>query len=236
MNNDLEKELEALEDFDFKPITEGLGFHHSIAEKSKIKTELKSQQKSLRKDLEKRSQLLKVSHNDQRPHVEHMGELAAFYENPTIDTSNIAPLIKTEERPDVVDVSMFTRFSAWIVDLLVISFMFATSIISIFALADMPYDLLNPVMISKDIVTSFGTLFLMFYIFYFSFLDKTEYSTLGKRLFNIKLIGMTKRPSLFKTFNRTLLSLLSVFTLGLLTLLSLQDSLTDTKVVKRQNV
>ena len=240
MDNNLEKELEQMDEFDFKPITDGLGFHHSIAEKSKIKTKLNSQQKSLQKDLENRAQLLKSSKSNttlEQPHVEHMGELAAFYNPQEINTANIAPLVREDERPYVMsEVSMTTRFFAWIVDLAVVSFMFTTAMISILFAADMPFDTLSPFMISNDLSTSFITIFLMFYIFYFTFLDKTDYSTLGKRLFNIKLSGMIQSPTLFKTFNRTILSLCSVLTLGLLSMLSLQDSLTDTKVVRRENV
>ena len=36
-----------MDDFDFKPITKGLGFHHSLQEKSKIKSDLKLQAESL---------------------------------------------------------------------------------------------------------------------------------------------------------------------------------------------
>jgi uncharacterized RDD family membrane protein YckC len=232
-----DKELDQMDEFDFKPITEGLGFHHSIAEKSKIKAKLKSQQKSLQTDLDHRAQLLKTAAPDSKPHVEHMGELAAFYNNEEFNPANVAPLVKSEAVAHLnPEVSMGVRFVAWIVDLAVVTFMFITAIISILFASDMPLDLINPVMISNDLSVSFVAIFLMFYTFYFTFLDKTEYSTLGKRLFNIKLSGMLRGPTLFNTLNRTILSLCSVFTLGLLSMLSLQDSLTDTKVVKRENV
>ena len=238
LESNLENELESMDEFDFKPITEGLGFHHSIEEKSKIKTRLNSQKKSLQKDLENRVQVLQTSTPDTKPHVEHMGELAAFYNTEEFNPANVAPLVKEEEITETVmsEVSMGIRFTAWVVDVAVVAFMFGTAMVSILFTADMPFDLLNPIMVSSDLSTGLLGIFTMFYIFYFTFLDKTEYSTLGKRLFNLKLVGMMKSPSLFNTFNRTILSMCSVFTLGLLSLLSLQDSLTDTKVVRRENV
>jgi hypothetical protein len=47
---DQDKEIdELLENFDFKPITEGLGFHHSLKETKEIKTNLAEQKRALHK-------------------------------------------------------------------------------------------------------------------------------------------------------------------------------------------
>src|SRR5690606_24334203 len=113
----------------------------------------------------------KASTPNEKPHVEHMGELAAFYNPQEFNPSNIAPLINEENKPEVTtDVSMGIRFSAWIIDIAAISFMFSTAMISIIFATDMPFDVLNPIMISNDLSTSFIAIFMMFYIFYFTFL------------------------------------------------------------------
>lgn len=236
MNDNYDQDLEQFDDFEFKPITKGLGFHHSLAEKSKVETHLKSQQKSLQEDLELRSQKIVSSNFQDKNHVEHMGDLAAFYHTTELDPSNIAPLVKEEEVDVVSDANFGVRFAAWLVDFMVVSFMFITAIVSIFAVTDMPFDNLSPLFFTSDIGTNFVILFVMFYMFYFSFLDKTEHSTPGKRLFNMKLVGMTAKPTYLKTVLRTSLTFVSVFTLGLFSLLGLQDSLTNTKVIKHRHV
>lgn len=239
MNDNFDQELDQMDDFEFKPITKGLGFHHSISEKSKVETDLKSQQKSLQEDLKRNTEriLNKIpSPSVEKKHVEHMGELAAFYNPTAIDTKNIAPLVKEEEVEVLADASMGIRLMAWLVDVAVVTFMFITAIVSIFMVADMPFDSLSPLFFTSDIGTNFVVLFMMFYVFYFSFLDKTEFSTLGKRLFDIKLISMTSAPSFLNTTLRTILTFVSVLTLGLFSMLSLQDSLTNTKVIKRRHV
>lgn len=221
-----------MEDFDFKPVTKGLGFHHSIADKKEIKVDMEEHKKALMDDLENRSLKIKADQQKSNQQV-NMGELSAFYKNEEAPVINDLPdLVEKVEKIETHDASITMRFFAWAIDSLVVFTMLLTTIFAIIVMADMPLEFLNFYMITDDLRYSFIAMFFMYYLFYFSIMDKTEFSTLGKRMLNIKVIGAYKKLTLIGSTARALLSIFSIFTLGLFTLLTLHDSFTGTKVVK----
>lgn len=221
-----------MKDFDFKPVTKGLGFHHSIGDKKEIKVDMEHHKKALLDELENRSLKIKKDQDISNQKV-NMGELSAFYADETqLEVNDLPDLVSKVEKIKTYDASLTTRCFAWAVDALIVFTMLLTTIFAIMIMADMPLEFLNFYMITDDLRYSFIAMYLMYYIFYFSIMDKTNYSTLGKRLFNIKVIGTYKPLNLMASTARALLSVFSVFTLGLFTLLTLHDSFTGTKVVK----
>jgi uncharacterized RDD family membrane protein YckC len=243
MSSDFEQEIDDLMDeFDFKPITKGLGFHHSLAETSKIKTELNAQSIELKNELDTRSKKLLSSFGDNKktsPSIEtnevtHMGELAPFYNQKT-KQEEIPKLFETEEMEEIRfhNASMSHRFFAYVVDLGIILFMFAVTFVTIFIAADLPFDFINKIMVSNEILPSFILIFALFYTFYFSITDKTAHSSFGKKLLRIKIVYDDADMSLVKSFSRTLVSIIALLSFGVLTMLSVTDAITNTRVVQK---
>lgn len=237
MNNDTNEDL--FEDFDFKPITKGLGFHHSLQESSQVKTDLSAQSESLKRDLEMRSEkVLSDSINLNKTKAPNMGELAPFYED-SEKPFNKAPKL-SDKLGDQIEVrfhnaSTSYRAMAFMIDVIVVSSMFILCLGSILLFAEFPFSYLDKMMISNDILVSFIALYLMFYTFYFTFLDKTEHSSFGKKMMGIKVVTSleSKNISLLNSFYRTLLSFVSIISLGIFSLLSLDSSMTNTRVVQK---
>lgn len=226
---------DTMDDFDFKPLTKGLGFHHSLQEKTKLKTDLKLQSESLKSDLDERAKKLLSDSSHQTMKTTHMGELSPFYEEiPTLDE---IPSLKniTDKKIEYryFDAPMNLRLKAWVMDMGVIITMFAVTVGSLFLLVDMPFDVLAKVMISADIAPSMLLIFSLFYVFYFSTLDKTAHSTLGKNFFNIKVIGMREDMTLLLSTFKCILSLFSIVSMGMLTVLSVPDQISKTRVVQK---
>lgn len=227
---------ENFDDFDFKPLTKGLGFHHSLQEKNKIKTNLKLQAESLQRDIDERAKRLLGSASQESVSTTHMGDLSPFYTDSSVNVDEIPTLndiahTKTEFR--YYDAPMAVRLKAWLVDTLVIFSMCAISTGSLFVVSDMPLDALAKVMVSTDILVSLVAIYMLFYMFYFTTLDRTNYSTVGKNLFNLKVVAHNSEISLKETSLKALLSLVSVLSMGMLTMLSLTDQVSKTRVVQK---
>lgn len=228
---------DSMDDFDFKPITKGLGFHHSLQEKSKIKTDLKMQSESLKADLDERAKKLlgeaRPLKNNQN--VTHMGELSPFYAEPS-NVDEIPRLRDIAEKKinfRYFDAPMGIRFKAWMIDISIVFTMFVLTICSLFVFAEMPFDILAKVMITNDLGPSMLAVFSLFYVLYFSTLDKTPHSTVGKSLCNIRVIGQHGELTLIQTTLKSLLGLVSVLSMGILTILSLTDQISKTRVIQK---
>lgn len=238
MNKNIDSEIDdLLNDFDFKPITQGLGFHHSLKDKKEVSVSLKTKAASLGDDLETRATSLKknYTHDEKKQNI-NMGDLSPFYNNEPkqlhqeIELS--IPLTQDEEQViENESATYLSRTIAWGIDMIMLTAIMLITVTGILISTDVPLEIINVFMISDDLLMSFTALSAMFYIFYFSFLDKTNYSTPGKRMMSIKVDSNFGRLSLFQTFSRTIISILCVFTLGLISLTKLQDTMTNTKVV-----
>lgn len=238
---DLEKDLDILFDdnFEFKPITKGLGFHHSIKEKKEVTTSLKHQQAQLKDDLHQRNKALNKTIN--RPNISDMGELAPFYQEQknqevTLNITQNAQSINTslEDEDQSIAVSMFTRFGAWIVDMIIVTIIFSVSFISMMILTEIPLEIVRKLIMTADLFVTIIPIFAIFYIFYFSFFDKTTFSTPGKKLAGLKVVNAkNKNISMIQALMRSLITLISFLTFALLVILDAQSKITDTKVVKR---
>ena len=240
MKNEKDTEIDNLIDnFDFKPITEGLGFHHSLKDEKEIRVDLQKQSKLLKSEFETRTESLQSkSVNLAVAPTANMGDLSPFYETPkTIQTKTILTEIFEDEVEDevvAVEASLNSRFYAWAIDFLVLVSVLTLTFASIIFFAELPLEVLNIFMVSSEIPESFLAIFLLFFLFYFTFLDKTEYSTLGKRVVGIKVVGTNNENiKLTKSFLRVLISMTSVLLLGLPLILRMQDRLTETSVINK---
>ncbi len=76
-------------------------------------------------------------------------------------------------------------------------------------------------------------LFLSFYLFYFTILDREGNKTFGKKIFSLKLQSKFKSNiDLVQSFSRAFISMISFLAFGLPFILDFQGKLTDTLVVK----
>jgi uncharacterized RDD family membrane protein YckC len=227
LNNEID---DLLNDFDFKPITEGLGFHHSLKEKKEVQVSLKSKSVSLKNDIEKRATSLKSSFDSEKADNINMGDLSPFY-NKTQTSAEVETQIElssTDLHEEVIEASMISRTIAWAIDIIMLTSIMLITITGILISSDMPLEIINIFMLSDDLVVSFIALSTMFYIFYFSFLDKTNYSTPGKRMMSLQVISDEGRLTIIQTFTR---SVFSIASFGLFNLFKIQDKMTNTKVV-----
>jgi uncharacterized RDD family membrane protein YckC len=216
----------------FKPITDGLGFHHSIKEEKEIKQDLATKKVQLKNNLENRAKALNMRSTQVEAKTLNMGELAPFYNETSVDTAVKLNLNKKENL--IVETSVEKRFLAWAIDLCVISSLLTICVIGIVFIADVPLSFLRVNLLETDILVISGLLSTMFYMFYFTFLEKTDFSTLGKRVLNLKVVRGNGEPiSMLQSFTRSLLTLISLLTLGFGSVLKIQDKLTDSIVQEK---
>lgn len=227
-----------IDNFNLKPITKGLGFHHSLKEVQEIKVDLKKNSKSLKKDFENRvSQLNKTNKKSSMEVSADMGELSAFYNKEEVkeEKINISLDVTSQAHKEAFgDATMVIRFLAWITDVFVLFALMVSMFSAIVYFADLPLETLSSSVLSGDLLVSFSLMALMVYIFYFSFFDKTSFSTPGKNIFDIRVTSTSeKKVSLMKVFFRTCTCVVSVLFLGLPVLLKLHDTLSETRVTKK---
>ena len=188
MNKDFDIDSILDQDDLFKPLSDGLGFHHSVKEKKDVAISLKKQSLDLKRDLDLRTRQLNKRERIQSEDVD-MGELAPFYkskETNTIKEININ-LDKSYES-ELETAPMIKRLSAYLLD---ISLLFVTMISafigSIYA-SNLTINDASTILsdnLSTSLVLAIGALF---YSLYFSFFDRSEFSTIGKRILGLKLV------------------------------------------------
>jgi uncharacterized RDD family membrane protein YckC len=232
--NDIDIDKIFGENLKVKPLTDGLGFHH---DNPKEKTaSLRTKQKTLQEDLENRNKV--ILQKQKRPvhrsgEKAMMGDLSAFYEESEV--KKIKPVITEKEivNRDIVHVSLADRFFAFFLDLFVVSFMFITIVVLSVILSPLPQNILMRGFLDYSFVIDGAVLYSLLFIFYFSFLDKTSFSTIGKNLLGIKLMSIKGRVSLANTFIRATATYFGLLTLGLSSILGINDMISKTQLVKR---
>ena len=85
MNKDFDIDDILNQDDLFKPITDGLGFHHSVKDKKDIAISLKQKSSDLKRDLNIRTRQL-AKESKITSETNDMGELAPFYKKETNKT------------------------------------------------------------------------------------------------------------------------------------------------------
>lgn len=231
--NDIDIDKIFGENLNVKPITEGLGFHHEKVESSEIG--LKNKQKTLKENIENRSKVILQKENQiNRKHGEKamMGDLSAFYEEEKI--AKVKPSITNSEITlDIQHVSLADRFFAFFLDMFIVSFMFIMIVVLSLVLSPLPQNILIRGFLDYNFILDGFILYSLLFIFYFSFMDKTAYSTIGKNLLGVKLMGLNNRLSLGNTLIRAISTYLGLFTLGLTSILGINDMISKTQLVKR---
>lgn len=220
------------EEFSFKVISEGLGFHKK-RESTPLRT-LKAPtqpqpQKSLKSSLKK---------------SQSMGELSAFYQDQTIpDEVKLTNVLeertsrqlgtKPKEIEGKADAHLAARFLAFGIDFTVSLVFFASTM----SLAFLSSGLELPLLLNKAFLIEFVyillPLFLLFQCLYYSFLETGKRNTLGKALLGIKTTSLSLGDiNASQSFFRFVLVSLSFLGLGVPNLFKFQDKISDTMVIK----
>ena len=209
-------------DFDFKPITSGLGFNQKVVEIKPAFTERTVPQVSS----PQRSQVQKESSF-------YQNDLSIFYGSTQTQNSN-APQIEVEEKTE-----KFYRLStksqrvfAYSLDLalvlsalgVVLTIMARTIGMDLMTVWESYPSEVNPLAV---------TLFVGFYMMYFSIFEKTYQSTLGKNLLNLRVVNQeNKLNSLSVLLLRSFITLVNFISLGLFSYFDLQNKVTQSKVIR----
>lgn len=214
------------EDFDFKPITSGLGFHHAKAtevksmftERTVAVSPMPTSAPAMKKDMN-------VYQND----------LSLFYGH---NQQPVAAPAMMQEMP-MMEEKVYRlagkpqRFFAYVTDLIfivallsgVLTVMAETIDMDILAVWEQYPHEITPLVV---------TLFCGFYLIYFAIFEMASSSTLGKNLFNLRVTDMQYKPlSLTTLLMRSIVSLLNFASLGLFSYFDLQNKVTNSKVIRK---
>jgi uncharacterized RDD family membrane protein YckC len=236
MNNIDDLEIDNLLDNNFfKPLTDGLGFHHSTKTEKEVAISLKEKSLDLKSDFEKRAKLISTTQiQTKEPKIPNsMGELSAFY-SPVEKTQEVLELSIQGEAHLDLEADIAPRFAAWALDSIIVVSLISLIAITSILVTGIPFSFFSDNIYNLDISFYIVLFSSLFYIFYFSFFDKTNFSTPGKRILGLRVQQLSgKEISFIQSVNRSIISLLSVSTLGLISFLRFQDKLTDTMVISK---
>lgn len=198
-----------LDDFDFKPVTKGLGFHHNKETEKTVRTYQRPQQKPVTDPYKRES--VSVSINP--------------IKNKEVPKKIV--LSKTEIKKEVRSARMGIQFTGFIFDLIILSSLQIALNIIFLKIAKL------------ESLTQFmefswveQTLFFAFtFMFYFTLLDLV--ASPGKKIFSMRLKSTTsKKVTIDQTLIRSVVTLLSFLTLGMPLLFDFQGKLSDTKLIE----
>ena len=207
-------------DFDFKPITSGLGFHHQKA--TDVKPAFTERTITV-------SPIAQTSSPKKEMNV-YQNDLSLFYGQTTTAQQPVAEI----QMPEVKYYPMASkpqRVFAYITDLLLVVSLLGL-VLTVMA-RTISMDLMDVwTQYPNEITPLVMTLFCGFYLIYFSIFEKTG-ATVGKSLFNLRVTGFDdKSLSLVTLIARSTVSLLNFVSLGLFSYFDLQNKVTSSKVIR----
>lgn len=218
-------------DFEFKPITSGLGFHHqkttsdvkpSVAERASMPAPQSMQTIQVRPVAPVKADM-NVYQND----------LSLFYGQAQQQLKE-ALQEKIEDRPlNVVRLATPTeRVFAYVLDLVLLTSVLSLVLVMMARATDM--DIIQAWNEYPNEITPLViSLFLGFYVTYFSIFEKSASSTLGKGLLGIRVVDENNQDQRFIVLVlRTVISLANFISLGLFSYFDLQNKATSSKVIR----
>lgn len=237
MNEDFDIDIDKIFDQsnNIKPITEGLGFHHSLKEEKEINLSKKS--KVLENEISHRARHMAKSKKSVKKDFGQkavMGDLSAFYET-ELDVKEIKPIQVSEAVKSGVELNKIgidLRVLSFLIDMLFVSFIFISIFAISFFISGLPENVFLSAFFSKDFLLEGTALFSMIFVFYFSFFDKTTFSTLGKNLLGLRVSSTKGKMTYYQSVIRSVLTLVNIATCGTMNLLGVTDIISKTKLVK----
>jgi uncharacterized RDD family membrane protein YckC len=229
-----------VDSFNVKPLSKGLGFHQ---EREKIRPNRAHKQgNKVHKPLATRSEQRTSQQVIASPKVSNTSEmfwdqtvsqteLSHFYKQSSSD--NQQEFISNEQVMVPLKATFSSRILAWIVDVFALGVICAALLFSFVALAGMNMGtLLKGMYLGPLELSVFGLgLFSLLYIFYFTILDMA--ASPGKSLLGLRVCATNgERPKATQTLVRSVVSLLSLFLLGLPAILDFQSHLSESFVAQ----
>lgn len=209
-------------DFDFKPITSGLGFHHQKA------TEVKPVMPE--RTVAVSPMASQASYPKKETASVYQNDLSLFYgQTPVVEE---VPQIKVKEEKYYRLATKPSRFFAYLTDLMFVAGILGM-VLTVMA-RTISMDLMEVwSQYPNEITPLVVTLFCGFYLIYFSIFEKSVSSTLGKNIFGLRVMTEdNKSLSLITLVGRTTVSLLNFVSLGLFSYFDLQNKVTGSKVIR----
>lgn len=215
------------DDLDFKPITSGLGFHHKANNPKPAFTERVTPQAASQTP---------ISNTQAPPQTGtevYQNDLSVFYNN-TLGTTPSTPTKKSEpEIKKMKTASTGLRLGAFVADLLFIFSLLSIVVVVMARIIHM--DAISAWRsYPQEITPLVASLFVGFYLMYFSIFDKFPGASLGKTMFNLKVVqkGDQKALSFSQLLARSVITLVGFLSFGLFSYFDLQNKMTNSEVVR----
>ena len=223
------------DDLDFKPITSGLGFHQKNNNPKPAFTDRVTPQAAT-----VTATVVNATASLQQPAngEVYQNDLSAFYNNSAVaqlktnlTEAAAAPVEVVEKKFKVAANS--ARFFAYLADLVFISSLLSVVVIVMARVIHM--DVVSAWShYPQEITPLVVSLFIGFYMMYFSIFDKYPGASIGKSIFDLKVVkkGDQKPLSFSELFLRSFVTLAGFLSLGLFSYFDLQNKITSSEVVK----
>jgi uncharacterized RDD family membrane protein YckC len=219
------------EDFDFRPVTEGLGFHHAKKNEEAIQmaralvAEKSSASRSAPRSEHPFTNLQTPLGPPAQAYVQ--SDLSLFY-NQTVAT---APQ-DTAEPTQVRLAPRAVRAVAFVMDLMVLLVMMWMTFGAVEVFTELP--LLGSLVTGQtDMLLSATMLFSGYFVIYFTILEKFQGASLGKELLGLRIVDGHLNPiSLVRAASRSVVTLVGFLSLGFTAWMDLTGKVTDTQVVR----
>ena len=217
------------DNFDFKPMTEGLGFNDNSIYNGK----------DLKVSGFKNVEIIDLPVRSKEELLSQMSSRALPKSQQVIDKSSLQSVYQSTQkqstkektkRARLTEASQLQKLLAWTVDIFIITFIFLIMGFATKTILSVSWRELIQISSSLDLKVISLMLFLTIYMIYFTILDLG--TTVGKDLLSIRVKKSRGKVSIIDTFFRTFLTMFSFFTFGLASALDFQGKLTDTKVIK----
>jgi len=222
---------ELFDDFDFKPLSKGLGFHHAnkseeaVKEATRVMTERAAPVRTA-----VRPQHPFEQHRMAQPNVEVQrdyvqNDLALFY-----GAKAEPQIIAESEVIEAPEATKALRFAAFVMDLIIIGGLTVGTLQTVALLTGL--NIWREVFAFEPVsVTAFTMLFSCYFLLYFTLLEKFQGKSLGKDLIGLSLDSKHK-TEMGVIFVRSLITLLGFLSLGLTNAVDLPGKITGTRVVR----
>lgn len=222
-------------EFDFRPLTKGLGFHQSKVDQIQVPTTPIINPKI------NRAVVSPVPSAQARAHVQptSMPEFDLSGHQTYRPAPNIQPAASPVVQSKPVQISeaasISIRMAAWGVDLVFIICSTVITVLAFIFLGKWQGIEIIGQFSATEFLFIYGVLFSFVYLFYFSILETHKSHSPGKKLFGLRLICTDESdPTFLSSFFRSFLSLLGIFLLGVLSVWDVPGIITKTKIVKDQ--
>jgi uncharacterized RDD family membrane protein YckC len=222
-----------LEDFEFKPITKGLGLQKPKITEPTTHRKARAQaatKESIKQD-PKQKPLATAVHSTANTSVKLDTQIANFYTSiqnqPNTKNSSSQA---TESAQQIELANKVDRAAAWLLDVAIICVFLLVVVFCFSLFSGINIDSIIGSVGTINSVIFFTTIFSIFYIFYFTVLDSTE--TVGKNLFRLKILSSGRPITITASLSRSILTLLSFYLLGIPLYFDLQSKLTNSTVFK----